>query len=67
MIGLKIKLARKSKGLTQSQLGEIMGLSGSMIGQWENGLRKPKIETLVRIEKALDGKLFELNGININT
>lgn len=52
--GQLIQQARKNAGLSQKQLGEKLGLSASMIGQWENDLRNPKIETLVRIAKALN-------------
>lgn len=52
--GQRIQQARKMAGLSQRELGEKMGLSASMIGQWENDLRNPKIETVTRIAKVLD-------------
>lgn len=52
-IGEKIKRARKKAGLTQKQLGEKMGVSFQSIAQWENDLRNPKLDTLIRIAKAL--------------
>ena len=55
--GQRIQQARKKAGLSQKQLGEKLGLSASMIGQWENDLRNPKYETCRRIADAL--------GINI--
>ena len=57
-IGEIIQLARKKAGITQKELGERLGVSGSMIGQWENDLRKPKSETLEKISDAL-GKSFD--------
>lgn len=51
--GQCIQRARKNAGLSQKQLGEKLGLSASMIGQWENDLRNPKYETLKRIADAL--------------
>lgn len=51
--GQRIQQARKSAGLSQKQLGEKLGLSASMIRQWENDLRNPKLETLIRIAKGL--------------
>lgn len=51
--GQLIQQARKSAGLSQKQLGEKLGLSASMIGQWENDLRNPKLETIQRIAAAL--------------
>ena len=50
--GAKIKSARIKAGMTQADLGKAIGVSGSMIGQWENDLRKPKLETIGRIANA---------------
>lgn len=55
----KIKSLRKEKGLTQTELGKILGVSQAMIGQYESGIRKPKIEQLLKIADALD--------VNINS
>lgn len=52
--GQRLQQARKSLGLSQRELGCQLGVSGSMIGQYENDLRKPKRETLQRIADALD-------------
>ena len=61
--GQRIQQARKIAGLSQKQLGEKLGLSASMIGQWENDLRNPKIETLKRIADALDiGVSYLISG-----
>lgn len=51
--GQKIQAARKASGLTQKQLGEILGVTASMIGQYETGFRNPKESTLIRIAEAL--------------
>ncbi|WP_443662596.1 helix-turn-helix domain-containing protein [Dysosmobacter sp.] len=53
-VGERIRNARKKAGLTQAQLGEKLGVSGSMIGQYEKDLRKPKIETMDKIATALN-------------
>ena len=44
--GEMIKEARKKAGLTQKELGKRLGVSASMIAQYENSTRKPKLETL---------------------
>lgn len=51
--GKVLKEARKQRGLTQKQLGELMGMSYQQIGQYENGKRLPKMQTLERFSKAL--------------
>lgn len=53
-IGEKIKKARIEKKFTQRELGEKLGVSQAMIGQYENEKRKPKLETLKKIATALD-------------
>lgn len=57
-IGEKIRAIRKSKGITQKDLAVAMGVSASMIGQYEVGIRSPKIETLKKIAQAL--------GVDVN-
>ena len=41
-----LKPLRKQKGLTMKQLGELVGVSESMIGYLESGERSPSFETL---------------------
>ncbi len=59
-IGQNIKNARKSKGLSQKQLGELLGVSQAAIGQFENEKSTPKIETIKKIAVALDIPVSEL-------
>lgn len=52
-IGERIKAARKNAGLTQKELGDILGVSFQAIAQWETGKRNPKMTTLWRLSEAL--------------
>lgn len=52
-IGERIREARKNAGLTQKELGNKIGVSGALIGQYETGIRNPKIETLQKICNAI--------------
>lgn len=52
-IGKKIQAFRKEKGLTQKELAQKLGVSASMIGQYETDIRRPKLETLEKISAAL--------------
>ena len=61
-IGERIQMVRKAAGLSQKELGERLKVSGSMIGQYENNLRKPKRETLEKIAEALNVSWEELAG-----
>ena len=58
--GQLIKAARVKAGLTQKELGEKLGLAYQTVAQWENDLRKPKLETLKRIAGALGVGVWEL-------
>ncbi|MEZ0611968.1 helix-turn-helix domain-containing protein [Fibrella sp. WM1] len=57
-VGALIREARKQKGLTQKELGEILGLSQSTIGEYEGGKQNLTIETLDKISAALGGAIF---------
>ena len=54
-LGQKIKEARLQKGLTQQELGDIVGLQKSAIAKYENGrVVNIKRSTLQKLAKALD-------------
>ena len=51
--GERIKAARKRAGLTQKELGQKLGISASMIGQYETNIRTPKHGTILKLAGAL--------------
>ena len=54
-IGKKIREARIAKGLTQEELGKIVGLQNSAIAKYENGrVVNIKRSTLQKLAIALD-------------
>lgn len=53
-IGERIQKARKAAKLSQKELGDKLGVSASMIGQYENNLRKPKLNRLYALANALN-------------
>ena len=54
-IGQKIKQARIEKGLTQEELGNLVGLQKSAIAKYENGrVVNIKRSTLQKLANALD-------------
>lgn len=54
-VGQKIKEARLEKGLTQEELGKIVGLQKSAIAKYENGrVVNIKRSTLQKLALALD-------------
>ena len=60
-IGQKIKKARLERGLTQQELGAIVGVQKSAIAKYENGrVVNIKRSTLQKIAKALNIRPSEL-------
>ncbi len=53
-IGRRIRAIRTEEGLSQTELGEKVGLNANRIQQYENGARKPKFELCKQIAGALD-------------
>ncbi|MDP1391979.1 helix-turn-helix transcriptional regulator [Lysinibacillus capsici] len=52
--------ARKAKGLTQAQLGKLVGCSTAMIAHLENGRGNPSLDISMELEKVLETHFFEL-------
>lgn len=50
---LNVKAARKSKGLTQRQLGDLVGVDTLTVSRWERGAVRPTIANLAALCKAL--------------
>ena len=67
-LGEKIKIQRNKRNLSQRSLAKMVRISQQQIGQYEKGNRKPKIETLAKISKALDCPIYDLiESENIST
>ena len=48
-LGKTLATLRKSRGMTQGDLGEKLNISAQAISKWENGTSEPDIATLKRI------------------
>ena len=53
-INTRIKKLRKEKGLTQNELGNILGLTDKAISKWESGDGNPDISLLPKIAKLFN-------------
>ena len=62
IINERIKNTRKEKGISQKELGELLGVSQQMIGQWEKTGTNLTLETIQRIASALEVSLAELTN-----
>lgn len=58
--GIQLKELRIQQGITQKELGELVGISDVMVGQYERGVRTPKIEMRKKIAAALNTDINNL-------
>jgi transcriptional regulator with XRE-family HTH domain len=59
-LGKRIRLLRKSKGLTQEELSEKAGLSYKFVGEIERGEVNISLDSLIGIATALNVKINDL-------
>ena len=62
MIGNNIKRIRESRGLKQSDLAEIVGVSDKTVSSWEINRTEPKIGMIEKIAVALQCKKSDIIG-----
>lgn len=63
-LGKNIAALRKEKGLTQAQLGELLGVSNKAVSKWELDINLPDVMLLPQIAKVFEVSidwLFEGN------
>lgn len=65
-IGKNIKRLRQNKGLTQEQLGEILGITGQAVSKWENGSALPDLPALPTLAEYFGITIDELMGYKLN-
>lgn len=72
--GEKLKQLRKSRGLTQKELGAKVGLSKAVVSKYENDLGYPSLDVIVKIASffnvttdyllgAKQGKTLDVTGL----
>ena len=72
-IGNRITILRTRKGMTQKKLAQLSNITEASLSRYENGLREPKINTLIKLSDVLDstvdyliGKTDIENGVIVN-
>lgn len=57
---MKLKRLRVEKGLSQAELGRLLGVTGQTVLNWENGIFEPRIKDLIAIADFFDVSVDEL-------
>lgn len=50
----RISILRKQKGLSQTELGKLVGAAQNTVCNWESGSRQPDYETIIKLSKYFD-------------
>lgn len=58
----RLKMLRKKKNITQSELADRVGTTQGTVGKWENGKLEPNLEKVVELAKELDATTDYLLG-----
>ena len=61
-VGATIRSLRKSKNISQSELGKELGYSARTVSDWENGCTEPNIAAIKAIVKFFDISYDEFFG-----
>ncbi|SHG55195.1 Helix-turn-helix [Salegentibacter echinorum] len=65
LLGEAIKQARKERKLTQTQLGELVGVKKAQISKIENNLTDVRFKTILKVFRALNAKInFNVELLN---
>lgn len=59
----RIQFLRKSRNMSQEELGDKMFVSRQTVSQWETGQTMPSIESLIKLHEIFDVSVDEILGI----
>jgi len=62
--GLRIKELRKRKGLTQKQLGDLLGVTKDAISHYENNTQTPPTAKIIKLAQYLNTSVDYLLGLD---
>lgn len=57
--GKRIAELRKSKNLTQAELGKKLNVTSQAVSKWENGLSEPDLDTISKLCSILNMSVNE--------
>ena len=65
LLGEAIRQARKDRHMTQEELGFLVGVKKAQISKLENSLTDARLETILKVFKALNAKInFNVELLN---
>lgn len=62
LFGNRIYELRTQKGLTQKELGKLLGVSNKAVSKWETGAAKPRVDIINKLSQILGVNVSELLG-----
>lgn len=60
----RIAFFRKQKGISQAELGKIIGAAQNTVCNWENGNREPDVEMYSKLAKYFEVSIPDIMGID---
>jgi len=63
--GMRLADARIAKGLSQNELGRLLGIHANMVGHYEQGRHEPKAHILMRLCEELEVSADEILGLEV--
>lgn len=64
--GERLLRLRKERGITQTELGERLGVTQNQISRYERGAVNPSVETLIQLTQILNTSADYLLGLSPN-
>ena len=64
-LGEKIRQIRKSKGLTQEKLAELIGIDNKHLSRIEKGRHMPTYNIIRKLAKVLEFDIYQIDDMNI--
>lgn len=63
-LGTKLRELRRERGWTQAQVAERIGGTASVVSAYENGIRQPSYEALIRLSRLYGVSTDYLLGVS---
>lgn len=63
-LGTKLRELRRERGWTQAQVAERIGGTASVVSAYENGIRQPSYEALIRLARLYGVSTDYLLGVS---